>query len=1047
MSLRDAAARELARFELEKNVIVEAGAGTGKTTLLIDRVLSLLLGGRGGVPAKVEEIVALTFTDKAASEIRLRLAEALGDLSARIEGGELDEKRRARMDDLLQELRKRFKRTPEQVLALSQTALKELDRAEIGTIHSFCSSLLRLYPLEAGVAPDFQVDADEAAFDELFEGEWALWLDRELGEAPPRKALWKKALAGASVEVLHDLARGLASPRVDLDKTGLGPEMKDRLKQMAAACERLKGSGPKPKGSILAYLDWMKGAFEAAAAGRTHERPPRPTKNPASWPKSWPPEGEEEYDALAEVAVKLDPAAEELLACAVALVRPFVEAFRVLYRRRGFLSYDDLLVSARDLVRGQPGVREDLKRRFKALLIDEFQDTDPLQGELLLFLGEREKSSAEEWRRSKPAEGKLFVVGDPKQSIYRFRGADMLAFESFTEHLERHGALSCALQTNFRSRPEVVEAVNRCFEPLMRARAGLQPGYLPIYPGPAQGEAPGAVEWVGFQAAEGSKLKADEARAAEAEWIAGWIEKRPPSMPLKDIAIVLRVTSPLPVYLDALRRRGIPYVVEGERRFYAAQEVVDFLNLLRAADDPDDALSLVGLLRSPLAGFEDEEVCRLARAGKLDYRKGGTVAEPLYALLRRLNAAAGRRPMPELVRLVMEETPFVELSAAAYHHQQTASNLLKFSRLAWDAGERGATLKEFIAEVEESVRELHEEGESPLADEGLDAVRLLTVHKAKGLEYPVVLMPNLASAPRGGGGGAVFVRWADGTVGLRLGEGGVQNAAMAVLAAEEKVRQKAEELRVLYVGMTRPKERLILLGGPGSKGTFAGLLDDAGALPRRTLPAPEQDRRSLPRTVLEGFRLPEGEAFAKAWEARRKREEALSKAPLFLRPSAAGEDASESGERGPRSARAALLGSLCHAVLERWDYRKGADLGKAVSEAARAVCLDAPGQDEKALVMEARGLLEKFLASKAAKRIAASEILGRELPFVMRRGTATVRGVMDLVCQDEQGVVVYDYKTGRAPKEGAQGELYSKAVEGALGLRKVRFELILLREP
>ncbi|MBI5244873.1 MAG: UvrD-helicase domain-containing protein [Elusimicrobia bacterium] len=1050
--LGDSAARETARFDLEANVIVEAGAGTGKTALLVDRTLLLLLGGKAGKPAQVREIVALTFTEKAAAEIKLRLAESLDAVAVAAGGGPLPEERARYAREILSELEARFGRKPEEAAALARAALRDLDRAEIGTIHSFCSSLLRLYPLEAGLDPAFEVDARASALEELFESEWSLWLDAELGEEAPQPQAWRALLREAPLADLRALALELTNPRVNLEGMH-SPELAGTLRGMSSACERLRGSGEKPKaGRILEFLDWMRGVFSAAADAVEGKRiagvPLCPTVSVPAWPARWPQKGAAEYQRLAAAARRLDPGHEALLRQALSLLRPFVESLRELYGGRGFITFDGLLVSARDLVRRHPRPREELKRRYRAFLIDEFQDTDPLQGELLLFLSEEEGRSAPDWRRSRPAAGKVFVVGDPKQSIYRFRGADMQAFESFTAHLEKHGAKRCALATNFRSKAAIVGAVNKVFEPLMRPEPGLQPAYRPIEASPDAEEEGGAprVEWLSFEGPEGP-LRADEGRAAEADWIASWIAERRGDVPLKHVAIVLRTASALPAYLEALRRRAIPYVVEGERHFYAAQEVVDFLNLLRAIDEPADLVALAALLRSPLGGLADREIYRLARSGALDCRKKGTSAEQVYAELRGLHEAAGKRSVAEVVRLVLEETPFVELACAAYHHQQTASNLLKFGRLALAAGERGATLKEFIAEIEESVKTLREEGESPLADEHLDAVRLLSIHKAKGLEFPIVILPNLAGKPRGGEGEeAVFVRWSDGAVGLRLPKSGVRSAAMAVLSVEEAFREEAEELRVLYVAMTRPKERLILLGGSGRKGSFSNLLETAGTLQRKVLPARSSEHKPARFPGSAALRMPEPKAFARAWEERRRREAQALRTPLFIRPSEAkGLEALAEEERGERPKDAALLGRLCHEVLERWDYGAQKPLGGGtlkglIEKQARDLCCG----EAAAQALE---MLERFLRSSAARRIAASEILGREVPFVFAEGASVVRGVMDLVCRDESGVVVYDFKTGRAvPHEAAasQGELYSRAVRGSLGLREARFELILL---
>ena len=687
------------------------------------------------------------------------------------------------------------------MLDSASAALRDLERAQIGTIHSFCAHLLRLYPVQAGVDPEFRVDADGSAIEELFDSAWELWLDRELGEDAPRPVPWRSVLEQASLADLRELAFGLMDPRVDLAQ-GQG-SMGQVLRGLSRQARDIPDGKPPPRGKILDFLGWAADRFIRVADGVQGEAPPPPCAAAPKWPSNWDSSGKEEYERLAVLALRADPSHERLLAQALDLLRPFAASLRDSLRRRGWISFDGLLVGARDLLRDEPKLRRELKRRFRVLLIDEFQDTDPLQGEILMFLAEEPEACAPEWRSTRLEPGKLFVVGDPKQSIYRFRGADIAAAESFIAHMESQGALRCALRTSFRSHPGIVEAVNGVFERVMLPKAGLQPSYLPIEAAPdrERGEAPERL-----QVEPG--LSAEEGRRLEAAWIARWVSRERGARRFRDIALVLRATSVLGVYLDALRAAGVPYVVEGEKYFYETQEVCDLINLLRAADDPGDRVALVGVLRSPLAALDDARILRLSREGRLDYRSKAPGLEGLYGFLRRLHALAGREPLGAVVRAALRESCLVELCSGTYHLEQTAANLLKLGRLASEACDRGMTLKEFIDRASRSMRELREEGESPLADEDYDAVRVLTIHKAKGLEYPVVILPNLSGRTQGGvRGPAVRAPWAGGPLGLRLA--GCVNAAMALLEDEEASRQREEEVRVLYVAMTRASEKQI----------------------------------------------------------------------------------------------------------------------------------------------------------------------------------------------------------------------------------------------
>lgn len=1067
--LADAAARETARRNLESSIIVEAGAGTGKTTLLIDRIIFLLLGGG----LDIARLVALTFTEKAAAEIKFRLADRLHALAALLRGERLKEPDEA-AERCLGELSSHFARSAEERNRLAEAALRALERAQIGTIHSFCSHLLRLYPLEAGVDPEFRVDADESALEELFESEWALWLDSELGERAPHGALWRRVLGTASLEDVRSLAWGLVRPRVDLGRVLSGPSTARALRCWADRAGRFPEGQPKPTGKILDFLSWAARRLRAAAdsiEGRVIPVESPPCAGIPKWPKKWEAMGRRDYERLAKIAKELRPDCEPLFAEVVALLAPFVESLRRSYRRRGWITFEGLLVGARDLLRDVPRVRAELKRRFGAVLIDEFQDTDPLQGEIFFFLGEAEGAEAGDWRQVRLAPGKLFVVGDPKQSIYRFRGADIAAMQSFTARLEEQGARRCALQTNFRSLPGIVAVVNEVFQAVMRPLAGLQPDYLPILPAPGGEKTEAGVEWIQIVPPESDpdrKVRASESRRCEAEWIARWISEHRGRHLLREIAIVLRGTSDLVTYLDALKRAEIPYVVDGEKYFFETQEVSDFLNLLRSIDDPGDRISLAGLLRSPLAALDDRELYDLSRERRLDYRKKAPGLEPLFEKLRRFHTLAGVAPLGELLRAVVRDTELLELCSLAYHHQQTVSNILKFVRLGAEASDRGATLKEFIAFVARSKKDLREEGESPLADDDFDAVRVLSIHKAKGLEYPVVILPNLSGTTAGGASkDAVRAAWSDGAAGLRLLSAGVSSAARVLMDEEEVERQREEEVRVLYVAMTRPRERLLLLGsGQWRRHSFSAMLDRAGCLPRRSLtlgsgedgvPARASRRRNV-------IRLPGAREAAAAWERRRKARESAESKTLFTHPSLAADPRPPRNIKSikPKGPDPALLGSLCHEVLERWDYKRRRPIDPAAGESlkdllarrSKAILNDVPGAEAEKIRREARDLLAHFLKSETAAFLAGVEILGRELPILFERDGQVVRGAIDLLYRENGELTIADYKTDRVSakdrlvrekKYRRQGSLYVGAVEQAIGVRGVKFQVLFLR--
>ncbi len=1082
MPTADAEDRRRARLLLDRNVVVEAGAGTGKTTLLTDRLLFLLLGGRGGKPVPVERIVALTFTEKAAGEIKLRLTERLAEIGAALGGAA---RPAARALATIAELEREFGRTPEQVLSSAREALERLDRAQIGTIHGFAARLLRLYPVESGVDPAFRVD-EGPLFDELFESEWAAWLDVELGERAPRAAEWLALLKLASLDELEALARVLARETLDLAQVGLpGPGIAQELEALAKSVERLPEGRPKPKGNsrIVESIEACGKRLRALAAAARAERADAPENlaeaelRESSWPKAWDEDGHEVYERAFSVASEASPASEALLRRACALALPFARAFRASYARAGLVSFDGLLRRARDLVRDRSDARAALKAGIETLLIDEFQDTDPLQGELLMFLAERADGKAARWEEVKLGAGRLFVVGDPKQSIYRFRGADISAYESFVALAVREGARSCALTANFRSEARLIEVVNAGFSTLMRREPGLQPAYNPLTAAGAaakpSGETPVSLAVVG-DGPDGKAPDSASSLRAESAWICSWILDHAgegKDLRLRDVAILMRSAAGLSPLLDALKAAAIPYAVDMERYFYGAQEIIDLTNLLRVLDRPEDRLALCGLLRSPLVALEDAALYRLSRSGGLDYERSQPKDErvaALYGVLRELRARVGREPVGAIVAAALERLPFLELAAGAYHGQQTVSNLQKFARLASAASdERGLTLKELVARLARAAEDPRSEGESPLADEHLEAVRVMTVHKSKGLEFPAVILAN-ASTGRSGAGKRrdALIDWSSGRAGLRLPSGAC-DATMAWLKALEDEREDRETIRLLYVALTRAKRRLIVTGrGKADAGALSSRLAAAGLWPKDGKDASVPVAAIAPESSARTRRLPappapklDAKALARAWKRRLAlRDEALAKSWTTSPTSALGEPEKRAPFDEPRpkgAAEPALLGELCHRALERWDFKDQAGLSAALAASARSLSRLRPDADWAATTAEAGEILSAFAKSKAAAALRRAEILGREVPFVYGRDGTVVRGSIDLLCRRDGKLVVIDYKTDQISAKDAparrehyapQGLAYCEAVRRAYG-EDAAFEIVFLRGP
>jgi ATP-dependent helicase/nuclease subunit A len=938
----DQAERERA-IASPRNLAVTAGAGTGKTTLLVDKYLHKVL--EEGVP--IAGILALTFTEKATNEMRKRIREKLAQRGR--DGG--------------------------------------LDQAEIGTIHSFCTHVLREFPVEAGVVPDFEVD-EGAVFRRRFDRAWPRWLDRELGEAARRPRAWRSVLEKVDLATMRDLAWGLSSFAVP-EERGDGEAT---LRAFAAEIGReapellpaLQGKGPAPR------LPSKAAAFLKSA----HK--------------------------LAEDVAAMDPA---LVRRAVELAESFAGPFRRDYLAAGYVSYDAMLALVYRLFTNSefPDVLELLREKYRYILVDEFQDTDPVQGEIIRRLAEGPDD--------KLVPGKLFLVGDPKQSIYSFRGADIVAYQRFVDRILREGGERVVLRTNFRSHGKLLDLVNAVFSRVLVPRRELQPPYEPIEPCP--GRAP-AFAGPSLEAIVIEDAKAGESRELEAELVARWIEDHRPAVPYRDVAVLFRALSDVPVYLEALRARGIPYAVQGEKYFYGTSEVIDFVNLLRAVANPHDRIALAAVLRSAFGGLSDQELYERRKA--LDYRTGSDV--PLFGFLRRWHERSGSVGVRELIDVIFEESYALEIAQAGYHGEQAVANLLKLRQKASELeAQGGCTLREFLAAANQAVRDQEEEGESPLADETLDAVQILSIHSAKGLEFPVVILPDLHRGARGSDPRAVRYDWPSRTLGVRLGK--ACDAGGAALAYLDRERKREEWKRLLYVAVTRAEEALVLLGSAkhGPESYLALLLPELEGRARVTRVPYRRPSFSAPPPAPHPER-PDWDGFVARW---RERERRARVAEPLVSPTRLEADESDRLFRqdpdekdshfrqGVGEGRAVEVGVACHRVLEGLDFA-----APAVPE----------GTDP-----EAAEILERFFRSAAFRDLAASEILARELPFFIPRDGGIVQGVIDVVFRRGGILYVGDYKTDKMIEPAEYRlirDVYSEAARRVFQVEP-RFTLIYLR--
>lgn len=1037
--------RSRVQTHLGVNRVVEAGAGTGKTTLLIDRLCLCVLAQA----TPVEKLVALTFTEKAAAEIKTRFIFKLQQLVQAI--------RTHGQDRTLELLRTYFNVPDTELAARAEQALLHLDRASIGTIHGFCAEILKMFPLEAHLSPNAQIDSGYRAT-QIFEEHWNRFLDSELGVNAPQASVWKQVLAEISLHELEVFAQELcAVTPVAYDYDSHRRLLCTQCAQKAARLQELYAfyvpSGKKPRNIEKALL-WAADSLKRTVCFLQAESvPPAPANEcpAAAACKDWAPEDVEEAKDLISFAQKVTPENQKIFLAAYHLLLPLAKTVRAAQEEQGVLGFDALIIKTRNLLQQNLYVRRVLKEKFEALFIDEFQDTDPIQGELLLFLAEEKSGAATRWQDVRLQPGKLLVVGDPKQSIYRFRGADITAYELFTDLILKQGGEKSFLQTNFRSESEIIEAANQICSRAMVQQSAFQPAYVPIFTDkPACGQ---AVDWLFITPPAEGKPGADEFRHNQAECLARWICKNVGKMSLKDgrllsyrdIALLTRVGTTSRIYTDALRRYAIPFNTETDKDFFRKQEINDLLLVLRVAADPEDKIALAGVLRSPFGGLTDEELYQLVKEGNLSLSAlcKNPRTQVCGAHLRNLSQLAGRVCLHELVNRVLADTFLPEACAAAYDGERTLAYLYQVAALAQQyETQNGGNLAGFLTDLQTRLAENPDLLTLPPADESADAVSILTVHKSKGLEFPVVILADL---PRKESGGTVrppqhLFSWQYNMYGLRAGK--ICDVNLAFLEEEQKKHSRCEEVRILYVALTRAKEKLVLVADarPGAEKaavpfTAAGLWPD-GKTPQVTTPdgdfqipveyqayEPPRDflYRTHPQTAASAHPARAWATWHQAYTARQAAyEEQLATAQKRAPSQFLGEiPLSQEQQRG------AELGTICHLALEQLLTSPGADIVAVCRQAAQQV--GAAGRAQ-----EAAQLIGPFVASALFKEISGCPLLACEMPFtVSLPDGSTQNGVMDAVLQTPQGIWVIDYKTDQV-SPGGEKALFAQKYQAQL---------------
>ena len=1128
----DQAARDQIRLSLGETMFVEAGAGTGKTTSMVSRVVNLI----GSGVTTVDKVAAITFTNSAASELQERIREELESSASNEEADPTWRDRCAK-------------------------GIEDIDRATFTTLHSFAGAILRERPLEAGLPPSFET-MDQVASDLDFDEKWNEWLDWALDDAdnvPTLPVALSLGLRPGQLRQIalefhrnYDLLEG-----VEFDDSAVHPhpnplpegegvigiarsQSAQRLADAGPELERLCGFSKlreddqlfqhvQSKLSSIRRLIEMEAGSPTALGMLSRLMPLRQTRGrQGDWDTdttSGVNACKQMKDYLQElhddVGMELDTARDTALPPILGALRDFVVGYEQERKREGRAGYHDLLVWARNLLRDNVAVRDHFRQRYTHLLLDEAQDTDPIQMQIAMFIAEDvpdgtpTESRPADWRNVTPADGRLFVVGDPKQSIYRFRRADVRQLNTLKSRMNQ---TPVNLDQNFRSHRPIIDWVNHLFREWMEASES-QAEYVRLrhrWEAATDDNSTPSVWRLG----EAYEMPVGEIRALECQGIAsalgqitggGWQIRTndgdtespsPQPSPVKgegatlrggaaryrharysDICILMPTRTGLRDLEVALDDASVPYRLEGSSLIFDTQEVRDLLNCLRAIDDPADEVAIVAALRSPAFACTDVDLLRYYESGgRFDYlstssrdalTRSGDRVGPVVEGLEALNDYHERRMWTSVAALIdgfVRERP---LMTAAVDHPRRREQWRRYrfivaqARAFTEAG--GGSLRSFLEWIDRQRSEGARVTETPVPETDEDAVRIMTVHGSKGLEFPVVILTGLNGRRSSRTGQVLFGR-ADGQEGrnsveVKVGSGvrTFETAGYEALESDEKAMLDDEHVRLLYVAATRAMDHLVLsmyrpMKGNSDASYIADHFEEQNAMWRQ-LPDPtgmtvphvsgDQHRDSLD---LAQHSLEARTRWVDARNeiiARQGRPTTVAATRLAEVAKEETKDEQDNDEPWRRGRGGTNVGRAVHAVLQTINLATG----EGIEETARAQAYaeGIPGRIDDIIRFS-----KAAVQSNIVKRAVESGRYWREVPVGVPIAGGSLQGFIDLLFEGPDGLVIIDYKTDSVRAEGTgaaaakyrpQAAGYALAIQRAMPERSVAEVVFLFLEP
>ena len=1089
----------LSDFKPDTNFVVKAAAGSGKTTALVARMTALLRTGA----ATIDQLAAITFTRKAAAEMKGRFYKELRTTRSRLRkivDGE---------EELPSDLTTAEARTQRDRI---DQALQSLSRCFIGTVHAFCGRILRENAFAAELPPDFEVGIEEDEFDALRAKTWDAYT-QEIRENELEK-LNKLVFFGLTpddVEPLYarlsrdpELSAYTSAPDTPPDLTKVTKEVQDFVKKWDAIRPDIPPSDPHASQPGLARAAALveSGDLDSLSTKADLLHAIRQIDGSKTVKLSaWGPRGSEAYakakvlrdEDLPYIFEIIDTVLPAWKACAhraaVEFAEPAAKKFWKQRLREGKLTHHDVLFATRELLRNHPDVRQQVHDRTPRLLVDEFQDTDPLQAEILFYITNK-KEDINDWRDAEPTPGSLFIVGDDKQSIYRFRRADINVFDAVVSHVEETGGSVELLSRNFRSLGNLLTFFNETFPDLFEntacddAEDTVQANYEPFAADREEGHDATGLRRLGIPS-DVIEASSTTGRAEEAEQIARYIADAiendnhalssdpdddaavfPGKATPDDFLILTKTKTHISKYAEALASAGVPFTVTNSEDLGTSPDLRDLTALLRFALRPDDPVAGFAYLQSGLAGFSDHDLYQYKKRGgrfKLYLGKNAdTYVEALgEALGKRFDEAFARvrrtrrtvsmeRPGMALLEIAEREG----LVAAAATPEDSSERDIRAGRLLavleriQRQASEGATWPEITHHLYDIVQR-EEDADSLTLETGAgNAVRIMNVHQAKGLEAPVVFL----AGTWGGGNNSItkhvqrVKEGPDQLVSPVIEEGyhgtttshgplGWDHGRSMPFIKLEKAYEDAEKQRLHYVAATRAKNLLVVScmlktgGGVDGRSGWTDLASRIDHVP--DLRIPSATHRSSSESA---------SAFNPTHEAERRRKSIAIRSTsrtdftTVSKEKDGKNDALSNGE-GYGKTFGTLVHNLLEVMIDQRDTRTGhlgalpkddviqallpdQDQRRTIGESNGAD--DLPNYTTRELVQTARRMLEGFRNSDLGRFITTANTVYTEYPFTLHQtrdsgatSSLLTSGTIDLVYRDVEGWHIVDFKTDR----------------------------------